>query len=135
MEGDLDRIRIPPPSTTRRVDGLWRHTCCELFVARDGVDAYLELNFSPSGEWAAYAFESYRKAAGLPDLLPSLRVKREKQVLELEAEAAVDEGGRLRVAMSVVVEDRQGALSYWALAHPPGKPDFHHRDAFALELD
>ena len=25
-------------------------------------------------------------------------------------------------------------MSYWALAHPPGKPDFHHPDCFALEL-
>jgi hypothetical protein len=28
-----------------------------------------------------------------------------------------------------------GALSYWALRHPPGKPDFHHPAGFALELD
>ena len=27
-----------------------------------------------------------------------------------------------------------GGISYWALAHPPGKPDFHHADGFALEL-
>jgi hypothetical protein len=34
-----------------------------------------------------------------------------------------------------VIEEIDGALSYWALRHAPGKPDFHHRDAFALELD
>jgi hypothetical protein len=33
-----------------------------------------------------------------------------------------------------VIEAADGSLSYWALRHPPGKPDFHHRDAFALEL-
>jgi hypothetical protein len=33
------------------------------------------------------------------------------------------------------VEDRSGSLSYWALRHAAGKPDFHHPDAFALELD
>jgi hypothetical protein len=26
-------------------------------------------------------------------------------------------------------------LSYWALRHAAGKPDFHHRDAFAMPLD
>jgi hypothetical protein len=34
-----------------------------------------------------------------------------------------------------VVEDEAGAFAYWALKHPPGKPDFHHPDAFALVLD
>jgi hypothetical protein len=33
------------------------------------------------------------------------------------------------------VEDVDGILSYWALRHPAGKPDFHHTDAFALQLD
>jgi hypothetical protein len=40
----------------------------------------------------------------------------------------------LSLALSAVVEERNGALSYWALRHSPGKPDFHHPEAFALEL-
>jgi ABC-type uncharacterized transport system permease subunit len=43
--------------------------------------------------------------------------------------------GRLALALSVVVEHEDGVLSYWALAHPAAKPDFHHRDAFVLELE
>ena len=27
-----------------------------------------------------------------------------------------------------------GAISYWALAHPAEKPDFHHPDSFVLTL-
>jgi hypothetical protein len=38
------------------------------------------------------------------------------------------------LGLSAVIEERNGAKSYWALAHPPGMPDFHHRDCFALEL-
>jgi hypothetical protein len=34
-----------------------------------------------------------------------------------------------------VIEEKSGLLSYWALKHPPGKPDFHHPDAFALEVE
>jgi len=41
----------------------------------------------------------------------------------------------LRLALAAVVEDERGMLSYWALRHPAGKPDFHHPDAFALELE
>jgi hypothetical protein len=33
-----------------------------------------------------------------------------------------------------VIEEVDGGLSYWALAHPPGKPDFHDPNCFALEL-
>jgi hypothetical protein len=42
---------------------------------------------------------------------------------------------RLRLALTAVVEDARGRLSYWALRHPPGRPDFHHRDGFALVLE
>ena len=38
------------------------------------------------------------------------------------------------LGISAVIEEQDGRLSYWALAHPPGKPDFHHRDCFALRL-
>lgn len=39
-----------------------------------------------------------------------------------------------RMAASAVVEEADGTKSYWALAHPPGKPDFHHEAGFVLEL-
>jgi hypothetical protein len=55
-------------------------------------------------------------------------------VLELEASVAVAPG-RLLVGLCAVIEERDGRLSYWSLRHPPGRPDFHHREAFALELD
>jgi hypothetical protein len=38
------------------------------------------------------------------------------------------------MGLSAVIEERDGMLSYWALRHAPGKPDFHRRDGFALEL-
>jgi hypothetical protein len=39
-----------------------------------------------------------------------------------------------QLGLSAVVEENNGRISYWALAHPPGKPDFHHPDCFRLEL-
>ncbi len=38
------------------------------------------------------------------------------------------------LGLSVIVEERNGRMSYWALAHPPGKPDFHDPACFALQL-
>ncbi|MGQ0653992.1 MAG: DOMON-like domain-containing protein [Betaproteobacteria bacterium] len=131
IEGDLARVRVPPPAAARRVDGLWRHTCCELFVSWKGSAAYQEFNFSPSGEWAAYAFDSYRKPGGNLDLEPRMEVRR-TDVFELDAEILAT---GTDIGVCAVIEDTDGALSYWALRHPAGKPDFHHRDAFALELE
>lgn len=42
-------------------------------------------------------------------------------------------GGAL-AAITAVIEETDGTKSYWALAHPAGKPDFHHPDGFVLEL-
>ena len=42
--------------------------------------------------------------------------------------------GNTQIGLSAVLEEKDGTKSYWALRHPPGKPDFHHPDCFALEL-
>jgi hypothetical protein len=124
LDADRERLRIPSRRKPRFADALWRHTCFEVFVARKGARAYREYNFSPSGEWAAYAFASYRKRADTK--IPLARWN--GRVATIEAK------GRVKIGLSAVLEDKTGALSYWALRHPPGKPDFHARRAFALEL-
>jgi len=126
-------IVVPPSGPVRRGDRLWQHTCFEIFVS-PGMPAYREFNFSPSGEWAAYAFRGYREAAPAPDVeVQSLSIRRSADRLELDAGIPVPDGVRLSIAVSAVVENRSGALSYWALKHAPGKPDFHHPDAFTLQ--
>ena len=140
LEADPLLVRIPPPvEGAGRADGLWAHTCFEAFVGLPEPPRYLELNFSPSGQWAAYRFDSYRQGmAPALDAAPRLAVRRSEDRLELQAE--VRPGGRqldggLRIALSTVVEDREGSLSYWAVRHPPGRPDFHHPDSFSLALE
>jgi hypothetical protein len=146
VEGDLARVRVPVPRPPRLAGGLWRHTCCEVFIARGGLPGYHEFNFAPSGEWAAYAFERYRERARLHESGARLsipRVAMRSSAEELELEASIPLGqlspahacARLSLALAAVFEDEAGTLSYWALRHSPGRPDFHHPDAFALELD
>ena len=99
---------------------------------------YREFNFSPSGKWAVYDFRGYRNS-GVPEskLTPGIVVHKTMDRLELGAEIGqvlLPQGRPLRLGLSAVVEDAAGILSYWALRHPPGKPDFHHRDAFALQM-
>ena len=142
LEGALAGLAIPPPCPPRRADRLWQHTCFEAFVAVAGAAAYRELNLSPSGEWALYAFARYREpmAATQEPRAPHAVVTRAPDrlqldaVLSLEPGSAEHEGARLRLGLSAVLETTDGALSYWALRHPPGAPDFHHPDAFVLEL-
>jgi hypothetical protein len=142
LTGDLTRLRIPAPQPPRRADNLWQHTCFEAFLRYQGEPAYCELNFAPSGEWAAYIFRRYRDGAPLvQDLNPRIVVRKTGDRLELDALVRleclppVQPRARVQLALSAVVEDDQGVLSYWALTHPPGRPDFHHPDAFALELE
>jgi hypothetical protein len=143
LDGELARLRIPAPRTSGIGRELWRHTCFEAFVGPDGSPAYHELNLSPSGEWTVLAFDRYRHAAALADdaVAPRLTVRRLDERLELDAEIALAGLGHascaapLRLALAAVVEEMDGALSYWSLHHPPGRPDFHHRDAFVLTLE
>ena len=143
LAGDLSRLRIPRAGERRRGRDLWRHTCFEVFVARDGDTAYHEFNVSPSCEWAVYAFRSYRDGGPLDDdrMAPSIVVRREGGRLELDALVALDRlssshrHDALRLALSAVLEADDGMLSYWALHHPPGSPDFHHAEGFVLRLE
>jgi len=135
VEGDLPRIVLPPPARPYRTDGLWRSTCFELFIGDEG-EAYREFNFSPSSQWAAYGFDSRRagrRELGL-DEPPRLWLSRDPDSILLIALVKLDLAPVSRIGLSAVIEEAGGALSYWALAHPPGDPDFHHPDCFALHI-
>lgn len=142
LEGDLGRLCVPRARAPHITERLWQHTCCEVFVARKGSPGYHEFNLGPSGEWAAYAFVRYRDGGLLADdrLNPGITVRSTAQKLELNAQLRLGQlspmhlDARLSLGLSVVVEDDSGTLSYWALRHPSARPDFHHPDAFALEL-
>jgi hypothetical protein len=142
LHADTARVAVPTQKEPERVDGLWKHTCFEAFVSSANDPAYCELNFAPSSEWAAYRFTSYREGV-VPLDIETLRlvgVRPTKHGLGLNAVVQwngapeLRNGARNRVALTAVIEESDGRLSYWALRHPPGKPDFHHPDGFALEL-
>jgi len=142
LKAELPRLRIPPRGPSRIGEKLWQHTCFEIFIAQR-MPAYHELNFSPSREWAAYAFSRYRDGVPLTDeaLDPQVTARTGPDELKLDATVHLERlssrhiAGKLSLALSAVIEDADGGLSYWALRHPPGKPDFHHPEAFALVLD
>jgi hypothetical protein len=96
----------------------------------------MEFNFSPSFEWAAYEFSSYR--SGMEDLAthdPEIIISTTDGWFFLAVEALPELPiSAVRVGLSAVVEEVDGTRSYWALAHPSGEPDFHDPACFVLEV-
>ena len=140
--GDIARLRLPQSPSPERSDSLWQHTCFEAFIGGAGDQAYREFNFSPSGQWAAYAFAAYRQrdenfvARQAPQICTRLFAGRLEMDVGLPPQA-LPAADRLQLALAAVVEAddiADGRHSYWALHHPADRPDFHRRDAFVLEL-
>ncbi|WP_291839338.1 DOMON-like domain-containing protein [Brevundimonas sp.] len=122
-----------------RRDGLWEHTCCEAFIEFEG--GYYEFNLSPSGDWAVYQFTGYRAGACSPEIAaPVVQAHRNGDLWQLQAFIDLSDLPLLRheqpwrMGLSAVLETKDGEKTYWALAHPSDKPDFHHPDSFALVL-
>jgi len=138
--GDLNRLSIGKPGghPDEPTDGLWRHTCMEVFVRPPSPGPYLEFNFAPSGQWAAYRFSGYR--AGMAPLTgprpPRIeqRLTSERLLLSAAVELPGDLTAPVRLALAAVLEDTVGHLSYWALRHAGDRPDFHHPDSFGFEI-
>jgi hypothetical protein len=142
VTGKIGDLRIPPVVTAARTDELWRHTCFEAFVGSSADAAYYEFNFAPSTQWAAYRFSSYRNGmrVATETSAPRIEVQSSPECYTLQASLELDWlsrlpcGARWRLGLSALIEETSGRRSYWALAHPPGKADFHHPDCFAHEL-
>lgn len=126
-------LALPEPQEAARTDGLWQHTCFEAFVRR-GDNGYAEFNLAPSGQWAAYDFDSYRGGMRNREVLaPKIAVESGPFEVVLTADLDVaDLSGAL--VLSAVIEETDGTKSYWALAHAPRRPDFHHAACFAATL-
>ncbi len=142
VTGKTSDLSMPPVTAPARSDELWRHTCFEAFVRASPGAAYYEFNFAPSMQWAAYRFSGYRSGMSVASGIsaPCVEVQSTGECYELQASLALDRLPGLpsdaawRLGLSAVIEETSGRKSYWALAHPPGKADFHHSDCLAHEL-
>ena len=133
-----EHVKLPEWISPHRCDRLWETTCFELFVQQEGLEPYFEFNFSPSTQWSAYRFDRYREGMSDVPLVLDPHIDRGVDdvgyVIKVDFDLAPFADTSLRLGLSAVIEEKDGTKSYWALAHPPGKPDFHHKDCFALTL-
>jgi hypothetical protein len=142
VHGDVTELRLPPVTLPARGHELWQNTCFEAFVGTAAGTAYYEFNFAPSTQWAAYRFTSHRSGMEVATEIGASRIETQSASdrYTLRASLSMDELSGLprdlgwRLGLAAITEDMRGGRSYWALAHPPGKPDFHHFDCFALEF-
>ncbi len=139
VTGKISDLRLPPVTAGARTDELWRHTCFEAFVCPLPGEAYHELNFAPSREWAADRFDGYRSGMRVATGIDAPRIAVQAAPEHYILQAALDlsrlpRDATWRLGLAAVIEETSGGKSYWALAHPPGQPDFHHSDCFACEI-
>lgn len=133
------QIVVPAFGGKGRGDGLWKTTCFEAFLKPDGAEAYVELNLSPSERWAAYDFSAYREGMAERPFPrePECTMRKGEELAIFDA--AIPAGGLPQLpaalGLSAVIEEEGGHISYWALAHPEGQPDFHHATCFAATLE
>jgi hypothetical protein len=141
LSGELADVAVPARAPSKRVDGLWERTCLEAFIAPEGGEHYVELNISPSTEWAAYAFDGPRIGMRPLALVRAPAIEVVEGAGELRVTADVDFSGIVDtpwpwcVGLCAVVADLNGGCSYWALRHPAAKPNFHDAAGWALRLE
>ena len=140
LQGNLADLVLPTTTERTRCDNLWQSTCLEMFWAEENAKNYWELNLAPNGAWNVYAFTDYRTGMRQEERIaaPLVKINRTAESFSLAAELEIGklhaDNAPLRVGVSAVLQHRDTRLSYWALAHPEDKPDFHAPQGFILCL-
>ena len=102
---------------------------------------YLEFNFAPDGDWAAYGFDDYR-AGQHPIDVSDCRIQLRAHDADLDVRVslrvpmmvATPRISTWQLGIAAVIEADDGTLSYWALCHPQQQPDFHDPAGFSCAL-
>lgn len=135
IQGAIQSLVWPKKKDSpQRSDNLWKGTCFELFLAHKKSKSYLEFNFCPSGDWACYLFEDYRKAPKSPiTASPKIHQRSCREVnVSLEWPSIVRLIGHLDLLEGSITAclKHDHHQSLWAIQHPPKQADFHNRRTF-----
>ncbi|MEO7563912.1 MAG: DOMON-like domain-containing protein [Sphingomicrobium sp.] len=136
VSAPASRFVLPDHGEPGRRDELWRSTCFEAFLRPDGDSAYQEWNFAPAGDWAAYDFTARREGMAEAAVVAPPYVRTEDNLTwwAFGATLSIESGRRWALGLSAVLEERDGTISHWALAHNGDRPDFHDPACFTAAL-
>ncbi|OUL24902.1 DOMON-like domain-containing protein [Nostoc sp. 106C] len=139
--GDIEEVALHPPSQTpSRKHELWQDTCFEFFLGIKNSPKYWEFNLSPAGHWNVYRFDGYRQGMQEEAALITLPFILQQQAdsleltLDFDLDKIIPVEQALEVAITTVIKDRDGEVTYWALTHQGAEADFHRRDSFIMKL-
>lgn len=149
VRGDLKQIAIAkravrriatPSNTPARKHELWEETCFEFFLGIKNYPQYWEFNLSPAGDWNVYHFDGYRQGMQEEIAFTTLPFSVDNQAdsltisIDVDLDKIVAEEQLLDVAITTVIKQKNGDVSYWALTHRGAEADFHLRESFVLEM-
>jgi hypothetical protein len=139
---DPEGLVLLPPATAapRRCYDLWTTTCFEFFLAEPGAEPYWEVNLAPSGDWNLFRLCGYRQGLTPEPAIDALPFVVGRAgggfdlMVNLDLGALPLAGRPLELAVTAVVELRDGVILYWALHHSGEQADFHWREGFGLRV-
>jgi len=143
LKGDITTLNLPKPvEFPKRVEGLYHHTCIEVFLKRG--KKYLEWNFAFSGDWCLFLFDGYRtrakyKIPNESELFSLSHISQSSSEASIKALIYLDkldflEETESEIGFSAILEHPKSILSYWALTHLGNKPDFHQEKSFIAKI-
>ncbi len=135
--GDLLSYNFPKVTKQKRANELWRDTCFELFIANYSSEEYYEINTSPSTEWNAYHFTSYKNEMKASDVfsVPNISFyqldKRYEFSFEMTFRKDIFEK-ELLVNLAVILLDQKGIRHFYTIHRQNKSPNFHDREWHTL---
>ncbi|SFV50560.1 hypothetical protein MNB_SV-12-26 [hydrothermal vent metagenome] len=129
---NLSSYHFPKETKQQRANELWRDTCFELFIANHSSTEYYELNISPSTQWNAYHFKSYKEEMRETDVFstPSIISHQLDKSYNLSFEMAFQEDifvKKLSINLAVILLDKEEMRHFYAINRCKESPDFHDR--------
>jgi hypothetical protein len=142
LHGKTEDILLPTLSVNpTRKQELWKATCLEFFLAVKDLPQYWEFNMSPSRDWNVYRMDAYRRIGFREEtLIQQLQFDVQKHTNGFLLNATVDLNPIiqieqiLEVAVTAIIQTKEGGETYWALVHPRSQADFHRRESFTLAM-
>ena len=133
--GDLSSYSFPKKTKQKRANELWKDTCFELFIANYSSTEYYEINTSPSTEWNAYHFTSYKKEMRESDLFSPPRISfyqsdnRYTFSFEMTFRKNIFDK-ELLINLAVILLDKEEKRHFYSINRQNSSPDFHNRELY-----